>query len=127
LKSRSAAEVIATPAAHSASAQNTRLGNSRFVFHPDAVMQKLRRRIIGQDHVLAEMATMLSVLKADIADPQRPLYVGISVGATGVGKTELVRVLAEALHGQADAFCRIDMNTLAQDHYAAAITGAPPG
>src|SRR5690606_39511584 len=49
------------------------------------------------------------------------------LGPTGVGKTELVRLLALAIHGKADAFCRIDMNTLAQEHYAAALTGAPPG
>src|SRR5690606_32324507 len=49
------------------------------------------------------------------------------LGPTGVGKTEVVRLIAEAIHGQPDAFCRIDMNTLAQEHYAAALTGAPPG
>lgn len=90
-------------------------------------MKKLHHRIVGQDHVLTEISGMLKTVKADIGDPQRPLYVGFLVGPTGVGKTELVRVLAEAIQGNADAFCRIDMNTLAQDHYAAAITGAPPG
>ncbi|EXX86383.1 ATPase AAA, partial [Paenibacillus darwinianus] len=55
------------------------------------------------------------------------LYVGLFVGPTGVGKTEIVRTLAEAIHGSRDHFCRVDMNTLAQDHYAAALTGAPPG
>ncbi|WP_134628739.1 AAA family ATPase, partial [Pseudomonas aeruginosa] len=46
---------------------------------------------------------------------------------TGVGKTEIVRALARALHGDAEGFCRVDMNTLSQEHYAAALTGAPPG
>ena len=49
------------------------------------------------------------------------------LGPTGVGKTETVRLIAEAIYGRPDAFCRIDMNTLAQEHYAAALTGAPPG
>ena len=49
------------------------------------------------------------------------------MGPTGVGKTETVRLISEAIHGRADGFCRIDMNTLAQEHYAAALTGAPPG
>ncbi|WP_371351234.1 AAA family ATPase, partial [Salmonella sp. M265] len=48
-------------------------------------------------------------------------------GPTGVGKTEIVRALARALHGDAEGFCRVDMNTLSQEHYAAALTGAPPG
>ncbi|WVM91978.1 hypothetical protein ULG90_19515 [Halopseudomonas pachastrellae] len=37
-----------------------------------------------------------------------------------------MRLIAEAIHGRADALCRIDMNTLAQEHYAASLTGAPP-
>ena len=44
-----------------------------------------------------------------------------------MGKTETVRILAETILGSADKLCRIDMNTLSQAHYTAAITGAPPG
>ncbi|MBA1146189.1 ATP-dependent Clp protease ATP-binding subunit [Ectothiorhodospiraceae bacterium WFHF3C12] len=100
---------------------------SRFRFDPDAVAALLRRRIVGQDHVLDDLESALRVVKADIADPGRPLYVALFLGPTGVGKTEVVRVLSEAIHGSPDAFCRIDMNTLSQEHYAAALTGAPPG
>src|SRR5690606_19670607 len=84
-------------------------------------------RLVGQEAVLAQMEAMLNVVKADIGDRERPLAVNLFMGPTGVGKTELVRLLALAFHGKADAFCRIDMNTLAQEHYAAALTGAPPG
>src|SRR5690606_18162368 len=100
---------------------------SRFLFDPDTVMARLKSRIVGQDSALDSIESILRILKADIGDPRRPLAVTLLMGPTGVGKTEVVRVLAEAIHGQSDAFCRIDMNTLAQDHYAAAITGAPPG
>lgn len=100
---------------------------SRFLFEPDAVMQLLRSRIVGQGEVLEQVQAMLIAVKADIGDPQRPLAVNLFMGPTGVGKTEIVRLLAQAIHGQPDAFCRIDMNTLAQEHYAAALTGAPPG
>ncbi|MCB2481221.1 AAA family ATPase, partial [Listeria monocytogenes] len=61
------------------------------------------------------------------ADPRRPLFSALFLGPTGVGKTELGRALARALHGDAEGFCRVDMNTLSQEHYAAALTGAPPG
>ncbi|MDQ7861143.1 AAA family ATPase [Peribacillus frigoritolerans] len=44
-----------------------------------------------------------------------------------MGKTEIVKVLAEAIHGNRNHFCRVDMNTLSLEHYAAALTGAPPG
>lgn len=105
----------------------TRLGASRFVFDPGAVSAVLRDRIRGQPEALTEIDRELVRVKADIGEPDRPLAVFLLAGPTGVGKTETVRALAEALHGKADAFCRVDMNTLAQDHYTAAITGAPPG
>ena len=100
---------------------------SRFSFDPDQVMQHVRDRIIGQDAALEEIENMLMTVKADFNAPHRPLSVTMMLGPTGVGKTETVRLIAEAIHGKADAFCRIDMNTLAQEHYSAALTGAPPG
>ncbi|WP_313239857.1 AAA family ATPase [Stutzerimonas kunmingensis] len=100
---------------------------SRFLFDVEVVMALLRSRIVGQDAVLGEIEAMLRVVKAGIGDPERPLTVNLFIGPTGVGKTEIVRLLAQAIHGKPDAFCRIDMNTLAQEHYAAALTGAPPG
>lgn len=110
-----------------AEAAGSRRLTSRFLFEPDQVMATLRARIIGQDEVLEQVHALLKVVKADIGDPDRPLAVNLFVGPTGVGKTELVRLLALALHGKPDAFCRIDMNTLNQEHYAASLTGAPPG
>ncbi|WP_081193426.1 AAA family ATPase [Halomonas sp. KM007] len=100
---------------------------SRFVFDPVAVMALLRSRIVGQDHVLDRLDNVLQILKADVVADDRPLSVQLFVGPTGVGKTETVRLLAQAIHGSADAVCRIDMSTLAQEHYAASLTGAPPG
>ncbi|MFK4074103.1 AAA family ATPase [Ectopseudomonas khazarica] len=100
---------------------------SRFLFEPAVVMALLRSRIVGQDAVLAQVEAMLKVVKVDIGERERPLAVNLFMGPTGVGKTEIVRLLAQAIHGRADAMCRIDMHTLAQEHYAAALTGAPPG
>ncbi|WDU65436.1 AAA family ATPase [Pseudomonas poae] len=99
----------------------------RFTFEPAQVMALLRSRIVGQDAALAQVEGLLKVVKADIGERDRPLSVNLFMGPTGVGKTEIVRLLAQALHGRADGFCRIDMQTLVQEHYAAALTGAPPG
>lgn len=100
---------------------------SRFRFKPEQVMQQLRKRIIGQDHVLAAIEDLLVCLKADLTDANKPLGVFLFLGPTGVGKTEITRLLAEQLAGNTDQLCRIDMNTLAQEHYGAALTGSPPG
>ena len=100
---------------------------SRFTFDPDAVVQLLKHKIAGQRDVIETLGAQLRVVKADLCEPAKPLYVTLFVGDTGVGKTEVVRLLASAIHGSPDSFCRIDMNTLSQGHYSAAITGAPPG
>jgi ATP-dependent Clp protease ATP-binding subunit ClpA len=100
---------------------------SRFKFNPEQVMSALHDRIVGQSHALNAMQDMLYTLKADFGDKHRPLSVMLFMGPTGVGKTETVRVLAESILGSADRLCRIDMNTLAQEHYSAALTGSPPG
>lgn len=112
---------------HHPSERDRRIGKPRFHFEPNHVMQLLRERMIGQDAALNEIEKMLHVVKADFSSPERPLSVTLMLGPTGVGKTETVRLIAEAIYGRPDAFCRIDMNTLAQEHYAAALTGAPPG
>lgn len=100
---------------------------TRFTFDLAVVEAELRAAIIGQDESISELLDILKVVRADIGDPRKPLATVLFCGPTGVGKTETVRTLARALYGDADAFCRIDMNTLSQEHYAAALTGAPPG
>lgn len=100
---------------------------SRYKFDCEQVMQRLRERIFGQEKAMESLENMLKIVKADISDTERPLYVGLFLGPTGVGKTEIVKILAEAIHGDRNHFCRVDMNTLSLEHYAAALTGAPPG
>jgi ATP-dependent Clp protease ATP-binding subunit ClpA len=106
--------------------QGTRLV-TRFRFDVNQVIKHIRSKIWGQDDVLRRLEEMLNIIWADITETDRPLYVALFLGPTGVGKTEIVRALSEAIHGNREAYCRIDMNTLAQEHYTAALTGAPPG
>ncbi|MFC3156386.1 AAA family ATPase [Gilvimarinus japonicus] len=105
----------------------TRLGQTRFRFDLPKAKERLRERIVGQPEAMAALDDALDVIKADIADPDRPLWSALLAGPTGVGKTATVKALAEVLTGRADNFCRIDMNTLSQAHYSAALSGAPPG
>ncbi len=100
---------------------------SRYTFEVEAVMSLFHEQIYGQERALQAIEAMLKVVKTEINDPEKPLYSGLFLGPTGVGKTEIVKVLAEAIHGSRNRFCRVDMNTMSLAHYAAALTGAPPG
>ena len=96
-------------------------------FDRDALAQRLRARVIGQDSAIDAVVRALVLANAGAHDPSRPLANLLFVGPTGVGKTELVRRLAAELRSGPDDLCRIDMNSLAQEHYAASFSGAPPG
>lgn len=100
---------------------------TRFTFNPSSIKNSLKQAIFGQNQMIEKVSDMLDIIHADITEKDRPLYVAMFLGPTGVGKTETVKIIANSIYGDQEAFCRIDMNTLAQEHYAAAITGAPPG
>lgn len=96
-------------------------------FDAAAASARIRQRVLGQDEAVEELRRALVVAQAGFQDRTRPLAALMLVGPTGVGKTELVRQLAAELRGGPDDFCRVDMGQLAQEHYAAALSGAPPG
>ncbi len=96
-------------------------------FDPDAFADRLGQRILGQPEAVSAVARALSIAHAGIADPGRPLASVLLVGPTGIGKTELVRQVAAEIRTGPDDLCRIDMAALAQEHYAASFSGAPPG
>jgi ATP-dependent Clp protease ATP-binding subunit ClpA len=98
-----------------------------YLFDHSVVMAHLRERIVGQDEALERVESALTIVQADISEKDKPLYAALFLGPTGVGKTETIRALSLALCGDVEAACRVDMNTLAQEHYSAALVGAPPG
>ena len=61
--------------------------DSRFGFDIEVIERHLRAEIIGQDAAVDSVIDMLRVVRADIADPRRPLYTSLLLGPTGVGKT----------------------------------------
>ncbi len=89
--------------------------------------QVLHQRIIGQDEAITIISKAVRRARAGLKDPRRPIGSFIFLGPTGVGKTELVRVLAEFLFGSRDALIRLDMSEFMERHAVARLVGAPPG
>ena len=116
---------FATQRFHDLSASSGfRLGDLR---SPAALRGGLRDAIVGQDEAVEAVVRALTIAAVGLRDPHRPIASLLLVGPTGVGKTELARQVAHHVRGDVDNLCRIDMNSLAQEHYAAALSGAPPG
>lgn len=88
---------------------------------------RLKKRIIGQDEAVAEVARAIKRARSGLASNKRPLGSFIFLGPTGVGKTELARVLAQEVFGGEKALIKIDMSELSEKHTAARLVGAPAG
>ncbi len=87
----------------------------------------LAQKIIGQREAIRVLSETIRRAKSGLADPNRPLGTFIFLGPTGVGKTELVKVLAEFLFGSKNAVVRIDMSEYMEKHSVSRLVGAPPG
>lgn len=89
--------------------------------------EALHKRIIGQDEAITTMAKAVRRARTGMKDPRHPIGSFIFLGPTGVGKTELVRALAEFMFGSEDALIRLDMSEFMERHAVARLVGAPPG
>ncbi|HZO29041.1 MAG TPA: ATP-dependent Clp protease ATP-binding subunit, partial [Chloroflexota bacterium] len=89
--------------------------------------EALHDRIKGQDEPITMVAKAVRRARAGLKDPRRPIGSFIFLGPTGVGKTELVRALAEFMFGSEEAMIRIDMSEFMERHSVARLVGAPPG
>ena len=87
----------------------------------------LHQRIIGQDEAITTVAKAVRRARTGLKDPQRPIGSFMFLGPTGVGKTELVRALAEFMFGSEDSLIRLDMSEFMEKHTVSRLIGAPPG
>jgi ATP-dependent Clp protease ATP-binding subunit ClpB len=88
---------------------------------------KLRERVVGQDHALRSVSNAIRRARAEISDPNKPIGSFVFLGPTGVGKTETVKALAEFMFDTEEAVVRIDMSEYMEKHSVARLIGAPPG
>jgi len=87
----------------------------------------LKARIIGQDEAVGAVASAIKRSRVDIGNPDRPMGSFLFLGPTGVGKTELAKVLAEEVFKDKDALIKIDMSEFMERHAVSRLVGAPPG
>lgn len=87
----------------------------------------LAQKVIGQDNAVDKVARAVRRSRAGLKSADRPIGSFLFVGPTGVGKTELAKVLAEELFGTRDALVRLDMSEYMERHSVSKIIGSPPG
>ena len=87
----------------------------------------LRKQIIGQDEAIIKLAKAIRRARAGLKDPRRPIGSFIFLGPTGVGKTELAKVLARYLFESEEALVRFDMSEYMEKFSVSRLVGAPPG
>ncbi len=89
--------------------------------------EHIHHRIIGQDEANVSISKAVRRARAGLKDPRRPIGSFLFLGPTGVGKTELVRALAEFMFGSEEAMIRLDMSEFMERHTVSRLVGAPPG
>ena len=89
--------------------------------------EDLHRRVVGQETAVHAVAETVRHARAGLAEPDRPLGSFLFMGPTGVGKTELVKTLAERLFDTEKSLVRIDMSEYREPHTVARLIGSPPG
>ena len=89
--------------------------------------QLLNQHLIGQEHVISEVASVIRRAKSGLADTNRPLGSFVFCGPTGVGKTELARILARELFGGEQHLIRFDMSEFSEAGSTAKLLGSPAG
>ncbi len=88
--------------------------------------ERLKQHIVGQDEAIAAVCSAIRRNRVGISSKKHPVSF-IFVGSTGVGKTELVKRLADELFNSVDALVRLDMSEYMERHSVSKLIGSPPG
>ena len=88
---------------------------------------RIKGKVIGQDEAVAKVVKAIQRNRAGLKDPNKPIGSFIFLGQTGVGKTQLAKVLARELFDSESALVRIDMSEYMEKFAISRLVGAPPG
>ena len=89
--------------------------------------EELMDRVIGQDEAIKKLVKAVQRTRVGLKDPQKPIGSFVFLGPTGVGKTEMAKVLANYLFDKDDSLIRIDMSEYMEKFSVSRLVGAPPG
>lgn len=89
--------------------------------------KNISRHVIGQTESIEAVSKAIRRSRSGVSSERRPIGSFVFLGPTGVGKTELARVLAREFFGSGDALIKIDMSEFSERHTAARLVGAPAG
>ncbi len=89
--------------------------------------EQMHKRVVAQEEAIEAVSNSILRARAGLKDASRPIGSFIFLGPTGVGKTEVVRTLADTLFDDERAMIRIDMSEYMEKHTVARMIGAPPG
>ncbi len=104
--------------------KNITMDDQQRIMNLDKVLAK---RIIGQDDAIAIVVKSLKRSFSGIRQPNRPIGSFVFLGPTGVGKTELARVLAKEVFAHPDAFIKVDLSEYSEKFTVSRLIGSPPG
>lgn len=91
------------------------------------MFENLKGKVIGQEEAIKKVVRAIQRNRAGLKDPNKPIGSFIFLGPTGVGKTQLAKVLAKYLFDNEDALIRIDMSEYMEKFAVSRLVGAPPG
>ena len=92
-----------------------------------ALPERIKGKVIGQDEAVAKVVKAIQRNRAGLKDPNKPIGSFIFLGQTGVGKTQLAKILARELFDNDNALVRIDMSEYMEKFAVSRLIGAPPG
>ena len=91
------------------------------------IADRLKERVIGQDHAMDAIAKRLQTSRAKLDNPDKPIGVFMLCGPSGVGKTETAHALADLMYGGQNSLIVINMSEFQESHTVSTLKGAPPG
>jgi ATP-dependent Clp protease ATP-binding subunit ClpC len=89
--------------------------------------ETLSTKVIGQNDAVAKISRAIQRNKVGLSDPKKPIFSGLLIGNSGVGKTELAKQLAKHMFGSDDALIRLDMSEYSDKIATSKLTGTSPG